>query len=393
MPPERVPAAALGVSSPSSTPPPPEAARGSGFIPPKLGLPNPRGGRYAEPASSAVAAWLNALVRALRGVHMYAANNARRRELLELTVKGLEGIHETLERLVLTVLPDRILHVRDVVHLNPDPTEGLPQLFHSRGALRILSERGVDRAEVMRFIGALITDFTLPENKAEDLPSVAARLGLTRLRLEGEASATPPRAPLPAPTPREPAPVRLPTSAYDPADPLDPADAPPRLASSAIHSLEESDMNLRFVTDDLDPRRTAPVRLPTGALRSIDPGAVAPTGPRPTAAPPVETSTPAFRALVEDLEDDDGPALEVDTGDVSFSLSGPAGLPSEEGRSVHTAVTEALTVVGVTRIPTLQGGEEDHEATMRHHAVLRAPTPKPRPRSRRRGSSVKKRPR
>lgn len=388
--PERMPTGAFNLPTPpaEADEPADAGASASGFIPPRLGQALPRT-RLAHPGSDPAAQWLNSLVRALRGIHLYASNNVRRKDFLDQTVKQLDVVLKSVAKLELTIFPDRILHQRDVVHVNADPVEGLPNLFYMNGVRRIVIERDFDRIELFRFIGALVTDFTAPENRHEDLVSVVERLGLTHVVLLGEdkPKASPPKAseparpPKPAALPEEHAAVRLPTSAMQA---LSSEEDATRLPTSAFKALPEEDAPIRLATGAFKAiaEEDTPLRLATGAFRAVvesEDGAG-------------RMSSDVLRAMTADL----APTPEPAAGDFAFSLSAPAGLPSTERRREVTDVTEAMTVRWANPEATIDDAElsdterGDAKAAKRRGTSVSKKDAKPRSRSR--VSQTKKRP-
>ncbi|MCK6552375.1 hypothetical protein L6R52_41480, partial [Myxococcota bacterium] len=186
------------------------------YVPPKLGAPLPRALRLDDPLSPLVSQWLASIVRTLRGIHMYADNNARRREYFEQTVVQLAQILARTPLFTVEVLEDRITFAGDVVHFCPDRFEGLPILLHGGGVRQVRLRHGVSRIEVLRFLGVLSTDLSLAEHASEDLVTLAERLGLTHVELvgDGRSSILGPTAPA-APRPREAALAPSPSPSAD----------------------------------------------------------------------------------------------------------------------------------------------------------------------------------
>jgi len=354
--PERFPTGAMSVPPPPPEdedvePAEPRKGLATGFVPPRLGLASPRGQRFSDPNSAIVGQWLNSIVRSLRGMHMYAGNNVRRKEFLDQSVKLLSDVHRVTEHVELTILPDRILSGRDLVHLNPDLVEGLPQLFYANGVRRVRLSRGATPLEIFRFLGALVTDFTQRENKNDDLVSIFSRLGLGHVAVFGAEPAAAP--------PRPPAPLQKP--AAKPAAPTAPRDA------SGVLVVEfEDDEPLRLATKNFKAlvEDDEPLRLATANFKAI-------------------VDEPAPLPIVE----------KVSFTQFAEGLSAPAGLPERsERKHENTDVTEAATMRWARPDDTLDEGV----ATSPGHTGIEIVT-KTRPKSakargRSRVSGVKRKP-
>jgi hypothetical protein len=218
------------------------------YAPPKLGPPIPGKVKPMEPASPFVTQWIATLIRALRGMSMYADNNIRRKEFIDQSFGLLEEIFTKVSKIDLTIDPEHIAYGRDIVHFNPDHFESLPRLLYEGSVRRISFQRGMKMMELVRFLSVIGTDFSRPENSADDVVSLIERMGLPNIRATGPAPAPsahrayqPPAVPT-APPPAPPPPVPV-------AAPLPPPPAPkPQAVESFVDPFAGDDEATVFAT-------------------------------------------------------------------------------------------------------------------------------------------------
>lgn len=212
------------------------------YAAPKLSHPIPGKVKMVEPASQLVSQWLASVVRALRGMSMYADNNSRRKDFIDQSFSVLEDIFGKAMRVELIVADDHISYGRDLVHYNPDPFESLPRLLYDGLVRKLTLARGMTQLELVRLLSAIATDFSQHQNSGDDLVSILGRMALPHVRAKGPdtpvAAASPKyvpppaKSPAPAPEPikaieqeREAQPPRLPSAFFEPI--LDEAPAAP----------------------------------------------------------------------------------------------------------------------------------------------------------------------
>lgn len=194
------------------------------YAPPKLGPPIPGKVKMVEPTSVFISQWIAALIRALRGMSIYADNNVRRKEFIDQSFHLLEEIFAKIPKFELVIEPEHIASGRDIVHFNPDHFESLPRLLYEGSVRRLIFQRDVKILDLVRFLSVTATDFSRPENAQYDIVSLLERMGLENIRAIGPApaprahrayvpppapvvAAPPPPPPPPAPAPRAPEPA------------------------------------------------------------------------------------------------------------------------------------------------------------------------------------------
>lgn len=230
-------------------PEPPKPRRNRpAYVPPKLGQQLPRQLRITNPVSNLISQWLNSMVRALRGMHMYADNNARRREYFDQVVGLLDEILRKVPKIQLEVLDDRILCAGDCVHYSPDRMQGLSSMLLMNGVKKLHVLRGAEPIETVRLLSVLSIDFSKPENATEDLVSILTGLDLPHVRAFGPAA---PKQAAPATPPPRAEPV-IEKPIYEPREPSVDTDRsePERLPTGAFMAIAEEEPALDPFTDD-----------------------------------------------------------------------------------------------------------------------------------------------
>jgi hypothetical protein len=229
----RMPSAVMRVDLPSeSNASLPAIAPRRAYAPPKLGAPIPGKVKMVEPASPMVAQWLSSVVRALRGMNMYADNNARRKDFIDQSFSLLEDIFEKASRIDLVIDGDHIAYGRDLVHYNPEPFESLPRLLYEGSVRKLILTRGLTVLELVRFFSVISTDFSRPENFGDDLVAIFGRMSLPHLRAKGPE--TPAVVPPKYVAPVEPDPLPSPSPVPSP-------EVLPRLSSAYFEPIAEED--------------------------------------------------------------------------------------------------------------------------------------------------------
>lgn len=228
----RMPSAAMRVDLPAEqSAVVPAYTQRRAYAAPKLSHPIPGKVKMVEPASQLVSQWLASVVRALRGMSMYADNNSRRKDFVDQSFSVLEDIFAKAMRVELVVADDHIAYGRDLVHYNPDPFESLPRLLFDGLVRKLTITRGMTALELVRLLSAIATDFSQPQNAGDDLVSILGRMALPHVRAKGPDTPVaaapkyipPPVAPAPLPPPavrstveREAQPPRLPSAFFEP---------------------------------------------------------------------------------------------------------------------------------------------------------------------------------
>lgn len=134
------------------------------------------------PQARAVADWLLAFTKAMRGARVYAENNEMHQKFVDRAHDGLNRLLQGMEELSLGIREDRLLFESEVVHNDPDRQEGLPFILYRNAFRRITFTRGMSRPELLALIGALNADYGSFDFTGEDLVSTLWRLSLPHLR-------------------------------------------------------------------------------------------------------------------------------------------------------------------------------------------------------------------
>ena len=147
-----------------------------------FGIAVPVGIELSDPLSPSLFRWLNTMVKAVRGLRFYADNNATLREYVDGAVYGLLDLLDRKGEISLAVKEDRMLYGEDVVHVNADRVDGLPFILFRNSIRRMTFLRGIDKAELIQLMTAIMTDFNTHELAGEDLVSTLWRLNLPHFK-------------------------------------------------------------------------------------------------------------------------------------------------------------------------------------------------------------------
>jgi hypothetical protein len=184
------------------------------YLPPRLGLPPPRGQRMREPASPLCQSALAAIVQALRAKYTYLEGSEQRSRYLDQAHQKLTALLSVAPEVELLLEPDRILIKEDVVYFHPDPREGLAGQLYGAGLRSVVLRKAPDLAELDRLITAWSTDFSKVDPPHLSMAEVLARAELEHVEVEALGS-TPAVVRPAVPEPERPAP--RPAAAMPPA--------------------------------------------------------------------------------------------------------------------------------------------------------------------------------
>jgi hypothetical protein len=137
---------------------------------------------FVDPLSPLIEAWLVRATRASKGMRVYATNNEMLQRFLTDTFNALQKIFAQTDEFTLSVREDRFLHGVDIVHQNPDREESIPFRFFRNAFRRLTFSSGLDRDELVSFLGALSVDTESRGDSGEDLISVFWRLNLSHFK-------------------------------------------------------------------------------------------------------------------------------------------------------------------------------------------------------------------
>ncbi len=147
-----------------------------------FGIVVPAGIEMTDPLSPSLFLWVNAMVKAVRGLRFYAENNATLREYVDTAVVGLLDLLERSGEISLSVREDRILYSDDVIHVNSDRVDGLPFILFRNSLRRMTFLRGISKDELIQLLTAIMTDFNTHELAGEDLISTLWRMNLKHFK-------------------------------------------------------------------------------------------------------------------------------------------------------------------------------------------------------------------
>ena len=159
------------------------------YLPPRLGLPPPRGQRMREPASPLCQSALAAIVQALRARHTYLEGSDQRSRYLDQAHQKLLALLSVAPEVELSLEADRMLIKEDVVYFHPDPREGLAGQLHGAGLRALIFRKAPDLAEFDRLLAAWSTDFSKVEPPSLSMAEVMARAELAHLEVRALGSA------------------------------------------------------------------------------------------------------------------------------------------------------------------------------------------------------------
>jgi HEAT repeat protein len=146
------------------------------------GAPLPKGVDFREPLSPKIFHWLNDVAKTLKGLRVYAENNEMLHKYLSQAHAGLTDLLEQQPELSLAVREDRLLFVKDPVHVTADREEGIPFIFFRNAFRRLTFVKGMSRAELLSLLKAITTDYSTFDYAGEDLVTALWRLSLPHLR-------------------------------------------------------------------------------------------------------------------------------------------------------------------------------------------------------------------
>ncbi len=133
-----------------------------------------------DPDALAVARWLGAFMRALKGIRLYPEDNPILVKYIDSAHHGLQALHDQRLQVVIRVREDRLFYKGVEVHVEAEQYEGLSfTLFrHSIQQLDFLP--GLTRDELWRFLQLLSRDHAL-EERGEDLVTMLWRMELPHI--------------------------------------------------------------------------------------------------------------------------------------------------------------------------------------------------------------------